>query len=134
MSGATDARVRLPLEPVLANLNRDPEWNLAARFWTARIEFFVDDERCLMTVENGRAVTFEPAASASPAPTLRIGGPAASWRELLRPVPRPFFQDFLPASLHHGFVCAGDLESFYAYYGAISRILVAMRRAVADQR
>jgi hypothetical protein len=134
MSGATDARVRLPLEAVLANLRQDPEWALAARFWTARIVFFVDDEEHVMTIENGQAVSFQPAAPASLPCPLRIGGPSASWRELLRPVPRPFFQDFLPASLHHGFVCEGDLESFYAYYGAISRILVAMRRAVADQR
>ena len=83
MSGVTDVRVRLPLEVVLAYVNRDPEWNLVARFWTARIEFLVDDERCLMTVENGRAVAFEPAASASSRSTLRIGGAFASWRELL---------------------------------------------------
>jgi hypothetical protein len=134
MSGATDTRVRLPLETVLANLRQDPEWALAARFWTARIGFFVDDEQHSMTIENGQAVSFRSDGPASPSSTLRIGGPSASWRELLRPVPRPFFQDFLPASLHHGFVCEGDLESFYAYYGAISRILVAMRRAVADQR
>jgi len=88
----------------------------------------------VLTIENGEAVAFEPSGQASPPCTLRIGGPAASWHELLQPVPRPFFQDFLPASLHHGFVCEGDLESFYAYYGAISRILVAMRRAVAEQR
>ncbi|MBN9560264.1 MAG: hypothetical protein J0H14_05975 [Alphaproteobacteria bacterium] len=134
MSGATKARVRLPLDAVIALLGQDPEWALAARFWTARIAFFVDDERSVLTIESGKAVTFRPNGSASPPCTLRIGGPSGLWDELLQPVPRPFFQDFLPASLHHGFVCEGDLESFYAYYGAISRILVAMRRAVAEQR
>jgi len=134
MSGATKARVRLPLGAVVAHLGQDPEWALAARFWTARIGFFVDDERSVLTIENGAVGSFEPSGPASPPCTLRIGGPSASWRELLQPEPRPFFQDFLPASLHHGFVCEGDLESFYAYYGAISRILVAMRRAVAEQR
>jgi hypothetical protein len=134
MSGATDLRMRLPVSGALAYLRRDPEWALAARFWTARIAFLVDDEHSVLTIENGAAVSFEPSAPASPPCTLRIGGPSAVWHELFQPVPRPFFQDFLPASLHHGFVCEGDLESFYAYYGAISRILVAMRRAVADQR
>jgi hypothetical protein len=134
MSGGTAARVQLPLEAALDFLGQDPEWALAARFWTARIAFFVDDARSVLTIENGKAVSFEASGPDSPPCALRIGGPSDSWHELLQPVPRPFFQDFLPASLHHGFVCEGDLESFYAYYGAISRILVAMRRAVTEQR
>ena len=129
-----EAPVTLPVEAIRAGLAADPEWALAARYWNVDIRFFVGADNYVLRVEDGRVAAFERRPDASFAWTILIGGPVEAWRELLKEVPRPYYQDFLPAQVFHGFACGGDLEALYAYYAAISRILAIMRRCAAPAR
>jgi hypothetical protein len=123
-------RLVIPVDAVRNGLNSDPEWAIASRFWNARIRFYADSDQLFMRIENGRVVDFRVGSDGFQASTIHVGGPLRTWREMLKPIPPPLFQDFFPASIHHGISLGGDLVSLYAYYSALSRILVVMRREV----
>ncbi len=127
-----ETAVMLPVDAIRRGLEADREWSLAARFWSARIRFFVGRDQYFMRVENGRVEEFKAGTEGFDAYNIDIGGSPESWRELLKEVPRPYYHDFLPAQVHHGFTCGGDLESLYAYYGAVSRILAVMRQCAVE--
>lgn len=120
----------IPVDAVRHVLNADPEWAIASRFWHARVRFYADDDEFFMRIEHGKVVAFEAGTDGYQSSTIHIGGPRATWREMLKPLPPPLFQDFFPAMMHHGIILGGDLVSLYAYYGAISRILAVMRREI----
>jgi hypothetical protein len=46
-------------------------------------------------------------------------------------VPPPFYQDVASAVLRHGFTLGGDVESFFAYHGALRRVIDVMRHGVS---
>ena len=54
------------------------------------------------------------------------------WAKILAPVPPPFYHDLFPAQLHHGLRISGDLESVFAYYGALRRLTELMRAVHND--
>jgi hypothetical protein len=126
-----EGKVALQVDAVRKGLQNDREWSLAARFWYARIRFFIGDDQYFMRIEDGRVAEFKAGTDGFDSYTINIGGPPEVWRHLLMEVPPPYYQDFLPAQLHHGFTCGGDLPSLYAYYGAMSRILAVMRQCHA---
>ena len=49
------------------------------------------------------------------------------WRELLRKVPRPFYQDPFFASVHHGIELNRDQLDYAAYYPALRRLVGVLR-------
>lgn len=121
----------LPVDAIRQWLNRDPEFGLAARYWYCDIRFFVGAEPYFMHIENGRVQSFQRGTQGFDPYDINIGGPADVWKQMLAPVPRPFYHDWLAASFHHGFTLGGNLESAYAYYAAIRRINAAMRACAA---
>lgn len=112
-------------------VDHDAEFRLAARFWSGRVRLGMGDRAILVRVADGRLVDVD----AEPTPfdpfDFEIAAPEEDWREFLRPVPRPFFQDVFAASVHHRFRMGGDLDSLYAYYPATRRMLELMRDHVA---
>lgn len=116
----------LPIEAVRSAANADPEFRLAARFWNIKLRLSSDDEAFLLGIQNGEIVDAAPAAPDATC-DLSIKAPAATWREMLTPVPRPFYQDLLAAANHYGLRLEGDLLSFFAYYPALSRLVAVMR-------
>jgi hypothetical protein len=117
----------LPVDAIRERLNRDPEFLLAARYWYCDIRFFVGADPYFMRIENGRVQSFQHGTQGFDPYTINIGGPVEVWKQMLVPVPRPFYHDWIAASFHHGFTLGGDLESAYAYYSAIRRINAVMR-------
>jgi hypothetical protein len=124
----------LPAGAIRQALDADPEWRLAARFWDARIRFFVGGDGYLMDIKDGQLVDFSQDAPDPDNYDILIGGPAETWAEILEEIPRPYYQSFLPAKVFHGFTCAGDIECLYTYYGAVDCILRCMRRCFNDER
>ena len=113
----------------------DGEWRIAARMWTAVLRLDVDQVAHLLRIENGKLSGHAayPASDPTATPfTVRIAAPADGWRELLAPLPRPFYQDLYGAMTRHGFVVDGDFEMFFAYYPAVRR-LVELLRAVQSR-
>jgi hypothetical protein len=110
--------------------NDDPEFGLAARFWTTVLRFDIGDDTFLIHVGDGRVTWVdEPVGPAKrrSASSIVVAAPAGEWDELLSLVPRPFYQDLWGATNHHGFEVLGDLEEFSQYYRAISRMLELLR-------
>jgi hypothetical protein len=110
--------------------NADREFKLAARFWNADLRLAADDETYLMRIRDGLIAAFTPISRAEAAKTaseVQITGSRGGWRELLRPVPKPFFQDLMSAVTRENFQLEGDLIGFYPYYRATCRLLEIMR-------
>jgi hypothetical protein len=108
--------------------NADPEFTIAARFWTGDVRMDVGNAAHALRMKDGRVAAFET-LTAPPDDTvwdLSIAAPPEAWEQMLQPVPRPFFQDFMAAA-RHGVVLAGDPASFGPYYPALRRLLEIMR-------
>jgi hypothetical protein len=114
---------------VVAAVNDDPEFRLAARFWNGSFRFGMGaEEAYVFRVRDGRLVDVNLAPTVFDAWDFEVAGPADGWREVLAREPRPFYQDVASAILRHGFTLGGDVESFFAYHAALRRVLDVLRR------
>lgn len=112
-----------------ARLNADPEFVLAARAWDGSLSLVRADECIALVladgrVSEGRAVGDEPGRG-----ELEITGPREGWEAMLAPEPPAFHHDVLAAVSREGFAFRGDVETLYAYYPAIRRLVEVMRGA-----
>ena len=103
-------------------LNGDPEFRLAARSWSAALRLDVGDASFRLRFDDGALVEVAPCAGDADC-DLFVGAPEDAWRELLAPVPRPFYQDLFGAALHHGVRLPEDPLRFAAYYPALRRLV-----------
>jgi hypothetical protein len=109
--------------------NTDPEFAIAARFWTGDVRFDVGSQAHALRMKDGRVVAFE-ALTAPPdgAPwDLWVSAPPEAWEQMLQPLPRPFWHDFMAAASRQGVALAGDPARFGPYYPALRRLLEIMR-------
>ena len=107
--------------------NSDGEFKLAARLWNADVCLEVGSEAYLIRMRDGRIGDFSKSDSAQY--DVKISAPESDWRELLKPVPKPFYQDLMAAMTRHGFKVEGDLLGFNPYYRATCRLFELMRKA-----
>jgi len=108
-------------------LRLDPEFRIASRYWTCNVRLAVDDCYLTVVVVDGDVVAVRDAMTGFDPYDILLAGPASVWRNILAPVPVPFFQDFWSARFMHGFRTEGDLDSLCAYYAAVRRIGDLMR-------
>ena len=76
----------------------------------------------MLRFEDGR-LTEVAACDADQACDLFVGATEEVWRELLAPVPRPFYQDLFGAQLHHGVRLSPEPLDYAAYYPALRRLV-----------
>ena len=107
--------------------NSDGEFKLAARLWNADVRIEVGSEAYLMRMRDGRISEFSKVDA--PKWDVKISAPESDWRELLKPVPKPFYQDLMAAMTRHGFKVEGDLLGFNPYYRAVCRLFDLIRTA-----
>jgi hypothetical protein len=125
MARLDDARSR----SLLAAVNEDPEFQLAARFWSGSFRLGMGPaEAYVFRIRDGRLVDVNLAPTSFDAWDFEIAGPAEGWTEILAPVPKPFYQDVASALLRHGFTLGGDVESYFAYHAALRRLVDLMRQ------
>ena len=117
---------------VQARANDDGEFRIHARFWNATVRLGIGHRNYKLRIDAG-AVTSIERWGGGLASDLAIRAPEDDWRALLEPLPRPFYQDLYPATLHHGFEVTGDAASYCAYYPAIRRLIEIMRETLHDQ-
>lgn len=120
-------------EAIRTALEADSLFTHAARRWTCRLLLKVGDDRYLLDVLDGRVRRFELTTDLFDACDIVLGGREQDWDELTRPVPVPFFQDFIGAWFNHGFEMTGDLRSLFAHYWALLRLLDIMRAVRARE-
>jgi hypothetical protein len=112
------------LDEVLAE---DPEFILAIRSWSGRVGLAVGDGPVLVIeLADGRVRSVGPADPREPV-DIRVSGPERDWRELLAPVPRPFYQDLWGASFRHDLRLDGAEAVVAAYYPALRRLIDVLR-------
>ena len=124
--------MRIATDRLVGALNADPELRLTARLWTTRIRYSLGDDAFVLDLRDGRVVDVVDAPTIFDDFAIDIAAPDDVWDKILSPVPPPFCQDLFPAQLHHGLRIAGDLESVFAYYGAVRRITELMRAVRND--
>ncbi len=119
----------------LAAANGDGEFRTAARYWSTELRLDAGDESYLLRVNDGAVVEFRMLQKAE-LPKVRtsatISASREGWEQLLKPVPRPFFQDLRAAQAREGFVVeTDDPFAFDPYYRALNRMFELMRSAGA---
>ncbi len=117
-------------DAVVTLASDDGEWRVAARMWNAVLRLDVDGVAHLLRIENGTLASHAACPASDPAAvpyTVRVAAPGDGWRELLAPIPRPFYQDLYGAMTRHGFAVDGDFEAFFAYYPAVRRLVELLR-------
>jgi len=118
-----------------ASVNDDPEFRLAARYWTATLSLESPSRALRVEIADGRVTGCREGESGQPA-TITVLAPDDGWAEFLAAAPRPFYQDLIGGCVqHHGFALSGDLLSLSAYYQASTRLFAVMRalRAATDK-
>ena len=123
-------------DQVLEALNADSQFRHAARRWTIELLIGVGDDRYIFDVRDGLVLRFDKTEDQFQSSSARLVGTEEVWRELLEPVPVPFYQDFIGAWFNHGFEISGDLRSVFTHYWALLRLLDVMRtiNARAEER
>ena len=117
---------------LLAAVNADPEFRLAARFWNGSFRLSMGaEEAYLFRVRDGEIVHVNRQPTVFDAWDFEIAGPRDGWSEIFAQTPRPFYQDVASALFRHGFALGGDVESFFAYHAALRRLIAVLRRASA---
>lgn len=117
---------------LLDAINSDPEFQLAARYWNGGFRLGMGaDEAYVFRIRDGRVVDLNRQPTPFDAWNFEISGPADGWKQILSPVPPPFYQDVASAVLRHGFTLGGDVESFFAYHGALRRVIDVMRHTIS---
>ena len=103
-------------------VNGDAEFLYAARHWDATLRLDMGDASHRLRFEDGSLVDVEPCEGGAPC-DLYVGASADDWRELLAPVPRPYYQDLSGARLMHGVRLPEDELAYAAYYPALRRLV-----------
>ena len=116
----------LDWQRVKARANGDDEFRIHARFWDSVVKLGVGDASYRMTVASGQITEIEP-WFATVACNLATQAPEDDWDALLESIPKPFYQDLYPATVHHGFDVVGDAQHYCAYFPAIRRLVEIMR-------
>ncbi len=117
--------VELPIDAATRAANDDAEFRIAARFWTADLRLASGERAWVLRLRDGRIDAVAPGESASDA---GVAAPSEVWREMLAPVPRPFFQDLYGASVHHG-LRFDNPDALWPYYPALRRLVELLRAA-----
>ncbi len=107
-------------------LETDGEFRLAARQLHTTVRLTLGEQSRRLRIEDGRVVSLGECAADTDC-DLFIAGDCEIWERLLAPEPRPFYQDFMAAQLHHGLSMPLDFENYAACYPALRRLLEVMR-------
>ncbi len=120
--------LELPWQSVIEEANRDGEFRVAARLWSGTLRFDVGDRSVELAIADGliRAAT---GCDRTRRCGASVSGPLAEWELLLEAVPTPTHQDLFAGILLGRFQLEGDVESFYAYYPAVRRLVDLVRAA-----
>ncbi|HUA36375.1 MAG TPA: SCP2 sterol-binding domain-containing protein [Candidatus Binataceae bacterium] len=115
-------------ELIVAAANSDGEFRLAARLWNGSVRFNLGNNSLLMRIDEGHIESIDQLEGSKIASAdVTISAPDSDWAEMLKRVPKPFFQDLMAAVSRESFKIDGDLVGFYPYYRATCRLIEIMR-------
>ena len=115
-------KVKASRDKLKSALNDNSEFRILARYWNGSLRFDVGEDVYLIHLNAGEVSSVDAKAPAvAGSGDVVISAPAEDWARFLEEVPKPFYQDFYPASMHHGFRLGGDPDYLWPYYYAIRR-------------
>lgn len=115
--------VPLDLTQLEQLLSSDLEFRLHSRYLTAVVRVVLAETQSFrIVIREGALVQLDPLVTPFDSYDINLAGTDEQWSALLAESPPPFYQDFYPAMLHHGFCIEGDMEMIMAYYAAIRRL------------
>jgi hypothetical protein len=114
-------KVRLSPKDFQRALNDDSEFRIAGRFWDGSLRFEFGTQVCRLELRGGEVVSIDDAAPVTGRGDVVVKAPIEDWSKLLEEIPPPFYQEFYPASMHHGFRLEGDPDYIWPYYWVLRR-------------
>jgi len=117
----------IEVEGTRTSINNDPEFRLAAKFFSKDILLVFGESQSIVRVRDGKVEEI----LLNPAPldpwSFYVKASTESWEKFLRPQPPPFYNGLFPAMMRQTFEVGGDLESAFAHFWAVTRILDIIR-------
>jgi hypothetical protein len=127
-------RVKLSSKDLQNALNDDSEFRIAGRYWDGSLRFEFGTDVYRLQLLGGEVVSIDSTVAEPGRGDVVIKAPVEDWIELLNAVPRPFYQEFYPASMHHGFRLEGDSDYIWPYYWALRRSGEILRSVVSIEK
>lgn len=121
--------LRLEDPAVRERLRDDAELARSAREWSGALHLVAGRARVALRFADGRLDAVDPSGAEPGARDVVLAAEPGEWAKLLARAPAPFYQDPFGASLHHAVSLGGDLETLFAYYPALRRVLEILREA-----
>ena len=109
-------------------INGDPEFRLASRFFSKDILLIVGDSKCIVKVRDGVVVELKLNPTFMNPWSFFIKGSTEAWQKFLQPLPPPFFTDLYGCIARQNLELGGDIETAFAHYWAVTRLLDLMRQ------
>ncbi|MFG2730308.1 hypothetical protein [Streptomyces canus] len=126
--------VPLDLSALTREMREDPEFALHSRHLTAEIRVVIGELQSFrLVMRAGELVETDPVVTPFDSYDIQLAGTEEQWSALLSPTPPPFYQDFYPAMVHHGFRIEGNMEMIMAYYPAVRRLAEIFRSIAASE-
>lgn len=108
-------------------INADPEFQLAARFFSKDILLIAGDARCIAQIRDGVVTSFKSNPTFMNPWSFYIQGSVTAWETFLQPKPPPFFTDLYGCISRKNLELGGDMEAALAHFWAVSRMLAIFR-------
>jgi hypothetical protein len=108
-------------------INGDPEFRLASRFFSKDFLLVVGESKCIVKVRDGVVMELKLNPTFMNPWSFFIKGSAEAWKKFLQPLPPPFFTDLYGSVARKNFELGGDIETAFAHYWAVTRLLDLMR-------
>jgi hypothetical protein len=132
--GGRSVRVKLSRDEFQRALNDDTEFRIAGRYWDGSLRFEFGPDVCRLRLSGGAVVAIDDIAVAAGVGDVVVKAPVEDWAKLLEPIPPPFYQEFYPASMHHGFRLEGDHDYIWPYYWALRRSAEILRSIASVEK
>lgn len=127
-------KVKLSPEELKKALNADSEFRIAGRYWDGSLRFEFGADVFRLQLQGGEVISVDAEKPETGRADVVIKAPVAEWAKLLEAVPQPFYQEFYPASVHHGFSLEGDPDYIWPYYWALRRSGEILRSVVSIEK
>jgi hypothetical protein len=115
------------VERIRDAINRDPEFKLNARLLSKNVHLGVGDSECILKICDG-VITEIKLAPYWESWSFSIKGSMEAWEKMFQPVPPPFYDNLWTATQRDNLKLEGDMESAFAYLGALNRMFEIMRQ------
>jgi hypothetical protein len=110
-------------------INADPEFSLAARYFSSDVLFAFGNANAILKVRDGVVTEILLNPTFMDSWHFSIEASAEAWEKFLQPTPPPLHNALFPAMIRQIFRVGGDLEKAFAHFWPVTRMMDIMREA-----